>query len=209
MIRSFAGPDPIVALDARPVTPIVTGSLLPGFRAGVVMRYKIKDIGEDGIDIRVAVSEAWLAAECPDAPLCLSEGGVTFDGRLEPVGEGYLLRGTLRGGLTVPCGRCLEPAMVQIESPVAATFVEGDEPEVTEDDDTPDDVVVFQYGVIDVGQPLRDEILLAIPMTPVCRPECAGICPTCGVNRNLTPCGCRKQPLETSKLGALVKVKLQ
>ncbi len=173
------------------------------------MRYKIKDIGEDGIDVRVAVSEAWLAAECPDPSLCLSEAGVVLDGRLEPVGEGYLLRGTLRGGLTVPCARCLETAAVPIDSPIVATFIEGDEPEVGDEDDAPDDIVNFQHGVIDVGLPIRDEILLAIPMTPVCRPDCAGICPTCGVNRNLTPCGCEKRPLETSKLGALVKVKLQ
>ena len=173
------------------------------------MRYKIKDIGEGGIDLCVAVSEAWLASECPDALLGLSEAGVRLDGRLEPAGEGYLLRGILRGELTVPCARCLEPAPVQIESPMAVNFVERDEAEDGDDGDSEDDSVSFQHGVIDLGLALRDEILLAVPMTTICRPECAGICPSCGRNRNLTPCDCEKQALETSKLGALAKIKLQ
>jgi uncharacterized protein len=173
------------------------------------MRYKIKDIGEGGIDLSVVVSEAWLAAECPDASLGLSAAGVRLDGRLEPVGEGYLLRGNLCGELTAPCARCLEPAPVQIEAPMAVTFVERDEPEESDDEDAQDDIVSFQHGVIDIGLPIRDEILLNVPMSPICRPDCAGICPVCGRNRNLTPCGCEKQPLETSKLGGLAKIKLQ
>jgi uncharacterized protein len=177
------------------------------------MRYKIKDIGE-GLDVSVSVSAAWLAAECPDFSLGLTDAGVRLVGRLEPVGEGFLLRGTLSGGLVASCARCLEPATVAIESPVAVTFIEGDEVVETdaaedEAENMPDDVVMFQHGVIDVGRAIRDEILLAIPMTAVCRPDCAGICPTCGCNRNLTPCGCEKRALETSKLGALAKVKLQ
>jgi len=43
----------------------------------------------------------------------------------------------------------------------------------------------------------------------VCRPDCAGICPVCGRNRNVTPCDCEPRIAETSKLGALAKIKLQ
>ena len=173
------------------------------------MRYKIKDIGEGGIDLSVAVSEAWLTAECPDASLGLSEAGVRLEGRLEPAGEGYLLRGTLRGELTVPCARCLEPAPVPIESEMTVSFVEGDAAVDEEEEDAEDDTVSFQNGVIDLSLPIRDEILLAVPMTAVCRPDCAGICPVCGRNRNLTPCDCEKQALATSKLAVLAKIKLQ
>jgi uncharacterized protein len=173
------------------------------------MRYKIKDIGEGGLDVSVVVSESWLKAECPDLPLELTAAGVRLEGRLEEAGNGYLLRGTLRGELTVACARCLEPAPVPIDAPVAVSFVERDEGAKAEEEEEQDDVVIFEHGVIDVGRPIRDEILLAVPMTPTCRPDCAGICPTCGVNRNLTPCGCEKQPSSASKLSALAKMKLQ
>jgi len=173
------------------------------------MRYKTKDIGEGGIDLRVNVTEAWLAAECKESSLGLAPAGVTFDGHLEAAGEGYLLRGTLRGELLVPCARCLEMAPVVVEAPMTATFVEGSVDADGDAEETQDDVVTFEHGTIDLSQPLRDEILLAIPMSPVCRPDCAGICPTCGRNRNMTPCDCAHQAAETSKLGALAKIKLQ
>ena len=199
------------------------------------MRYKTRDIGEGGIDLRVAITEAWLAAECKEASVGLAPAGMTFEGRLEAAGQGYLLRGTLRGELLVPCARCLEPAPVVVDAPMTTTFVEasvdadgdaevtreagrlrrprtvagshGNPPRVTMD--TQDDVVAFEHGIIDLGRPLRDEILLAVPMGPVCRPECAGICPTCGRNRNVTPCDCERSAGENAKLGALAKIKLR
>jgi len=174
------------------------------------MRHKIRDIGESGIDICVDVTEAWLASECADAAVTLSKEGVRLEGRLEPAGDGYLLRGNLRGVLTASCARCLEPAPVVIDSPMAISFVESDEDDdEEEEDEAQDDVVKFEHGLIDVSNPIRDEILLAVPMSVICREDCAGICPSCGRNRNLTPCDCEKHAIDTSKLGALAKIKLQ
>jgi uncharacterized protein len=174
------------------------------------MRYKTKDIGEGGIDVCVDVTQAWLAAECVDVLVGMSQAEVRLEGRLEPAGAGYLLRGQLRGELKVPCARCLEPAPVAIDAPMAVAFVEKREASPTDDpDEQQDDVVVFEHGVVDLGPPIRDEVLLAVPMSAVCRPDCAGICITCGRNRNLTPCDCERPPIDTSKLGALAKIKLQ
>lgn len=173
------------------------------------MRYKIKDIGEAGIDVCVDVTAPWLAAECADIPVNLSKAGVRLEGRLEPAGQGYLLRGNLHGELTVSCARCLEPAPVAIEAPMAVSFLEKAEDAPEDEEDQPDDVVRFEHGVIDLGECIRDELLLAVPMSAVCRADCAGICPTCGRNRNLTPCDCEKRAIDTSKFAALAKIKLQ
>jgi uncharacterized protein len=172
------------------------------------MRYKIKEIGEGGIDVCVTINQAWLTTECPEATILVSEKGLQMEGRLEPAGNGYLLRGTLRGEFSVACARCLEPANVPIDAPIAVSFVEreaGDQ----EDDELQDDVIPFEHGIVDIGPSIREEILLGVPMSPVCRPDCAGICPKCGCNRNLTPCDCVKQPSETSKFSRLAKMKLQ
>jgi uncharacterized protein len=173
------------------------------------MRYKIKDIGEAGIDVCVEVTEAWLAAECADLAVGLAQAGVRLEGRLEPAGDGYLLRGNLRGEMGVACARCLETALVTVDAPMAISFVENREDASDDEDEQQDDVVLFEHGVIDLGGPIRDEILLAVPMSVTCRPDCAGICPACGRNRNLTPCGCEKHAIDSSKLGALAKIKLQ
>jgi len=85
-------------------------------------------------------------------------------------GDEYLLRGALRGGLLTQCVRCLEPATLALDVPVMLTFVEGDESTGEEDDeDGAEDVITFQDGVIDVGPEIRDELLLALPMGPLCR----------------------------------------
>ena len=173
------------------------------------MRYKTKDIGDEGVDIRVAMTEAWLKAESPDVDMRPSEEGITFSGRLEPAGDEYLLRGVLRGGLVTQCVRCLEPATLAIDVPVTLTFVESEELSgEEEDEDDEEDVSTFQDGVIDLGPELRDELLLALPMGPLCREDCAGICPTCGVNRNLTPCDCAARPAGGGKFAARPKVKV-
>jgi uncharacterized protein len=173
------------------------------------MRYKTKDIGDEGVDIRVAMTEAWLKAESPDVDMRPSEEGITFSGRLEPAGDEYLLRGVLRGGLVTQCVRCLEPATLAIDVPVTLTFVESEQLSgEEEDEDDEEDVITFQDGVIDLGPELRDELLLALPMGPLCREDCAGICPTCGVNRNLTPCDCAARPAGGGKFAARPKVKV-
>jgi uncharacterized protein len=173
------------------------------------MRCKIKDIGENGLDLRVPVSQSWLDTECAEPSLRIAQSGLVLEGRIEPAGQGYLLRATLRGELSVPCARCLEPASVAIDVPMAVSFVEEPAHSEQDPDEAQDDVVSFHHGVIDLSGPVRDEILLAAPMRAVCRPDCAGICPTCGRNRNVTPCDCPNDGSEAGKFAALAKIKLQ
>ena len=53
---------------------------------------------------------------------------------------------------------------------------------------------------------LREQVLLAIPMKPLCKPECKGLCPRCGVNLNLKDCGCAKEQFNPN-LDALLEIK--
>jgi uncharacterized protein len=85
------------------------------------------------------------------------------------------------------------------------TFVPADEGD--EDDEDPD-LVTFQGGEIDVGDEIRDEILLAIPINPLCQETCQGLCLVCGGNRNLVACGCKTETAPTGRLAALAKIKL-
>jgi uncharacterized protein len=134
-----------------------------------------------------------------------SEAGISLSGRLELVGDEYLLRSVIRGGLIAQCARCLEPAKLTLDLPLILTFTEADEP--SDEDEVEEDTVYLQDGVIDLGPALRDELLLNIPMGTLCREDCAGICPTCGANRNLTPCDCAQRP-GGGKFSVLAKVKV-
>jgi uncharacterized protein len=176
------------------------------------MQFKVKDIGEQGLEVDLPVTATWLATQCPDLDAKLVPGGLRFRGRLEPSGEDYLLRGQLEGSLTVACSRCLEPAALQLEVPVSVVYVEKERP--NDDDDEEDDsleapdVLTFENGLVDLGPEIRDEILLAIPVSVLCGPDCAGLCSVCGGNRNLNPCDCsEREGARVSKLAELAKFK--
>jgi uncharacterized protein len=174
------------------------------------MRYKTRDIGDEGLEIRVPVTASWLAEDCPGLDAVPAGDGLVLSGRIDKSGDSYLLRGDLRGTLETSCARCLEPARVELDVPVVVTYVEKDEDE--EDEESADDdaeVFSFTGGEIDLGPEIHDEILLALPIGPLCRAECAGICPVCGGNRNTKPCDCEEQQrMAQSKLSALKNVKI-
>jgi uncharacterized protein len=172
------------------------------------MRFKISQIGDDGLDVAVPFTREWLAAACPELDAHPSPTGLGFRGRISTSGTDYLLRGDLTGGLEMPCARCLEPARVPIETPVLVTFVSNDANDADLDDDDPD-VVVFAGAEIDVGEEIRDELLLSIPVSPLCSPTCRGLCAVCGGNRNVSPCDCEEsQRRAQSPLAALGRLKV-
>lgn len=173
------------------------------------MRYKVNDIHDDGLEIRVPVTAEWLTVECPGLDAQPGTGGLALTGRLERSGTDYLLRGQLAGNIQTACGRCLEPADLALDLPLAVSFVERDEDAEDDEEEAGGDVIGFSGHVIDVGPAIRDEILLALPIGPICRPDCKGICPTCGGNRNTVPCSCEDdQKRAQSKLADLGKLKV-
>jgi len=181
------------------------------------MRFKINQIGDDGLAVDAPVTGDWLHAACPDLDAHPGPGGVAVRGRLLKSGDDYLLRGQVRGSLEMPCARCLEPARVDVDAPLVVTFVprSGTGPMQTQtDDDAAEpgddpDVVEFAGNEIDLSDEVRDEILLAIPVSPVCAPTCCGLCPVCGGNRNLVPCDCaERQRQGESKFAALGRLKV-
>jgi uncharacterized protein len=174
------------------------------------MRFKIKDIGDDGLEVELPVTAAWIDEQCPHLGARPGADGVVMRGVLEKSGDDVLLRGDVRGVLETQCARCLEEARVSLDIPLTVTFIEKDDSaDGDDDDDDQDDVVYFDGGEIDLGLELRDEILLAMPINPLCEEGCLGLCPVCGGNRNAVPCDCEeRQRAVTSKLSALGKIKL-
>jgi uncharacterized protein len=103
------------------------------------------------------------------------------------------LTGTVKTTVEVDCSRCLDGFIVPIDStfdvqylPATAAPAES-EREVGEDEL---DTAFYQDGVIDLGQLVREQILLLLPMKPLCKESCAGLCPVCGTNLNTGSCAC-------------------
>jgi uncharacterized protein len=107
--------------------------------------------------------------------------------------EKFRLAGTARTTLELTCGRCLEPFRL----PVAAVFDQrflpasemAQDPErEVQDEDV--DVSYYRDDRIDLNELLREQFYLALPMKPLCREDCRGLCPQCGTNLNAGACDC-------------------
>jgi uncharacterized protein len=170
------------------------------------MRFKINEIGAEGLPLNVPVTSDWMAAACPDLDAHPGTKGLALRGRLEKIGEDYLLRASLQGQVETTCARCLEPAQVALNVPLVVTFVSA-EANKTGDDEDPD-VIGFLGNEIDVGDEIRDEILLALPINPLCKESCRGLCTVCGANRNVTACACKTEVAPGGTFAALGKLKL-
>ena len=99
---------------------------------------------------------------------------IDLDLRLESVMEGVLVSGTATAPLSGECGRCLEPVDETLTVDLQELFAYAD----SEDQD--EDVPLMEGDLLDLEPVLRDAVVLALPLTPLCRPDCAGLCAECG-----------------------------
>ncbi|MEV7322160.1 DUF177 domain-containing protein [Streptomyces sp. NPDC093970] len=112
---------------------------------------------------------------------------VELDLRLESVMEGVLVTGTARARAEGECVRCLEPVGQELEADFQELFSYPDaddrgrviaEPGDDAEDD--EDRYFIEDGLFDLEPVLRDAVVLALPMQPVCQDDCAGLCSECG-----------------------------
>jgi uncharacterized protein len=158
-----------------------------------VLRIDIKDIPPDGLDLDEALKPADLHIQEGD-DFKLEPGG-SFRGRVELRDEDTVaVSGRLQARLGLACGRCLEPFPLNVDQKLELFLLphregqeEEDEVELSERD-----MVVGYYRdrVIDLGEMFREQLVLGIPMKRVCREDCKGLCPRCGINKNRESCEC-------------------
>jgi uncharacterized protein len=121
----------------------------------------------------------------------------------------FRLAGRLQATLELACSRCLEP----FRRPVDATFdlryqphdrnVGEGEREIEEDDLT---TAFYENETIDLGELMREQFYLALPMKPLCADDCRGLCPLCGTNLNRGACSCTGD-WEDPRLAALKELR--
>ncbi len=129
-------------------------------------------------------------------------GSVRIQGQVLPARDGFLLRGRLQASTQIPCSRCLEPYIFSLETEVIRIYVSGQEPgaEIPAGErKLPADEIPlarFDGRRIDLLGLAEEQVFLDLPLKPVCREECRGLCPQCGVNRNLMSCLCRSERID-------------
>ncbi len=119
----------------------------------------------------------------------------TGTARFDRTPQGLLLQGSFEAETPLDCVRCLDPFPQSLKWSFTDLYA-FDKRSVSESN-----LLVPEDGQIDLEPLLREYALLEVPINPVCKPECKGLCPVCGANLNKTDCGHR--PDTSSPFSAL------
>jgi uncharacterized protein len=118
---------------------------------------------------------------------------VRGDCTLMRTGHGILADCRFETALSQECARCLEPATSQVSGRLQEEFL----PTVDVRTGSPlpgeldaDAFPISEDHVVNLGEAIRQHVLMAAPLRPLCRPDCEGLCPDCGQNLNEQRCAC-------------------
>lgn len=105
------------------------------------------------------------------------------------------IAGRVATTLELSCSRCLEGFPVPVTTTFDLAYLPSDEApassgevEVGEDDIN---TAYYEHGQISLAELIHEQLYLVLPMKPLCKDDCLGLCPVCGANRNLTACTCK------------------
>lgn len=118
------------------------------------------------------------------------------------------LRGMIETSTPLTCGRCLTPLRLPLRAYLNEEFLVGGEAG-TEPRELKAEDFLHPLGsdlILDITEATRQQLLLALPMIPLCRPDCRGLCPQCGANWNETTCSHQAADIDP-RLEPLIKLR--
>jgi uncharacterized protein len=136
-----------------------------------------------------------LRAVLPDlaTPVASVPAGspVTVDAEVESVVEGLLVTGKVGATVVLRCVRCLRDVEHELEAEVRELFGGSGSRSASlgSRDEEDEGYAVLADDRLPLDTMVRDAVVLAFPPFPLCRPDCAGLCPECGADRNAIDCG--------------------
>jgi len=164
------------------------------------MEFKVSELEKEPIefDLQMGAGAIDYGSEAEQ------EGPLATSGQAEVIHEhrgpkeivaDIRLRGRYAGRFQVPCARCVEP----VEIPLAGDFdlifrpvgvdAESSERSITAPET---EIGYYQGDSLLLEDVLREQVLLSLPVRTLCKPDCKGLCPRCGQNRNIQECSCEE-----------------
>jgi uncharacterized protein len=174
------------------------------------MFFAVSDLEREPIQFSVALPPA--AIDFGDE--ATQEGNLAAEGRAEVLHEhrgpkeivsDIRLKGSFRGSFQVPCARCVEPVQHDLSEdfdllfrPSGVDATNSEHAISTQDTE----IGYYEKGGLALEDVLREQVLLSLPARTLCQPDCKGLCPRCGQNRNEAACSCDPGP-DDPRWGAL------
>jgi uncharacterized protein len=160
--------------------------------SGGKMLIRVKDIPAEGQDVMVNMALSKERASM--------EGHVTGSVTLQLMAGEVVATAVADANTRLVCSRCLEEFDNGFKINVTLDCVPMSELDTAEDtkqlsgDEL--DLYFYEDGLLDINRMMEEQVILNIPMQPMCSPECRGLCPSCGQNLNTGPCSCVKPPVD-------------
>ncbi|HEX4283826.1 MAG TPA: DUF177 domain-containing protein [Terracidiphilus sp.] len=166
------------------------------------MEFKVSELEKEPIEFDLQLKPGAVDY----GPEAEQEGALATSGQAEVIHEhrgpreivaDIRLRGRFAGAFRVPCARCVEPVQIPLEAEFDLIFrpaeVDADAPErsITAPET---EIGYYQGDSLLLEDVLREQVLLSLPARTLCKPDCKGLCPRCGNNRNLEACSCDEAP---------------
>ena len=177
-----------------------------------LLKVRLNEIPDRGLDVHFAPADVRYAAildEVAEGKGASGEAKV----RLELWPNRVDLTGSMSSSLPQRCSRCLEPFAITIDRSFRQVLMRTATaaPEAADDNEIELNLQDLDRAelvgeVIDLGEILREELLLALPSKALCLEDCKGICPGCGAELNSEPCTCK--PVTDPRWDALKQLKL-
>jgi uncharacterized protein len=172
------------------------------------MIFEIEEIPEGGLNFDVLEGKEHFGIDQSD---CALTDDVKVRGKLTKIEREICFAGDLEASLLVTCTRCLKPFPLQVKSKVQVHFIPrakesspGSEVEIKETDIEKE---LYEEDRVDLRGPIRDQILLDVPLIRLCQKDCKGICSECGNDRNSDPCECENDGQIDPRFAVLQKLK--
>jgi DUF177 domain-containing protein len=149
----------------------------------------LQAIHEDPVPV---VFEIPFALEALDREPLLEISPVRLSGTVSRIERGFLLDARCAFEGKLECSRCLAAYAFAVDEPFSLVLTErpAGAPDVRELSRDDLDLSLYEGNEVDVAPIAEERIQMSIPMKPLCREDCRGLCPRCGADRNLGSCGC-------------------
>lgn len=129
-----------------------------------------------------------------------SDVAVVLDLKLTNAGSRIMVEGPLRAGLRLACARCAEMFAYQVQTDLEESFVPQKTERPRPDDESADpelwNVLTYQEDWLVLDELIRQELLAAVPIQPVCQEQCKGLCDGCGQHLNQGSCSCKTEEMD-------------
>ena len=175
------------------------------------MKLSVSKIPEGGINLQFEKDGEWFRGLLPESGQCdfvLDRIDVVCTVRRTK--DAVFMEGTASTTMDVPCCRCLEPTRMPVGCSFKYTFVPlpshpQEDWELRADDL---DFAYYEEDTIDLDALIFEQIILQVPIKPLCTETCKGLCPHCGIDLNAASCLCQAETFD-ERLAALKQFKVQ